>query len=464
MAKLGRKGSPLADSVDVAPEMPEIPDPPASSAEELPVVRPARGAGAGASANPNPTIVPARRTGAPAPDPKAEPQRPTPSSPGQTSPKRPDTHPRPAQSRAEGPETKRPAAAKTTGPKIPVPPTGAPNKPWNPFGTPTPAAVPGAGASSAAPATAAPAGPASPAAAASPPTSSAPPATADATTPAGARSGATARPASAAGPSPASGSASATASGNTVRYLLGYAAGSALAILLLVIALVGARGKSGELESKLRGLERENEILRVAPASGPADKGVKTPPGELERLAGELERARQQIAALQREIDGLRRQNTDLAARLERPAEAASPWTPPPAAPPGPPPPGWTSPPPPVAPPDPGSYSSAADQYPGEGTGEAWGASEDGELDEMASVLKLNPEQREVVKRIIMDGQSEFERALIALGQSGERDITAIERIGEDISRRTQERIRQVLYPEQQAAFRELMQQKEGER
>jgi hypothetical protein len=90
-----------------------------------------------------------------------------------------------------------------------------------------------------------------------------------------------------------------------------------------------------------------------------------------------------------------------------------------------------------------------------------WGAAEDSQLDEMAAVIKLNPEQREAVKTIILEGQNEFERLLIEASQKGERDITIIEKIGEQVSKKTQSRIEQLLYPEQKPKFAEYMRRQE---
>jgi Spy/CpxP family protein refolding chaperone len=92
---------------------------------------------------------------------------------------------------------------------------------------------------------------------------------------------------------------------------------------------------------------------------------------------------------------------------------------------------------------------------------EEWGASEDGELDEIASVLKLTPEQRAQTREFIITAQNDFIKALAEAGAAGEKDITIIERIGEQFSRRTKEQIRGILKPEQYAAFDDLMRQKE---
>jgi hypothetical protein len=92
-----------------------------------------------------------------------------------------------------------------------------------------------------------------------------------------------------------------------------------------------------------------------------------------------------------------------------------------------------------------------------------WGASEDTELDEMTTELKGSPEQREQWKRFIIDGQNEFEQRLIEASKSGERDILVIERIGEEVSARTQSKIDQTLFPEQKVKFAALMRRKRGE-
>jgi hypothetical protein len=86
-------------------------------------------------------------------------------------------------------------------------------------------------------------------------------------------------------------------------------------------------------------------------------------------------------------------------------------------------------------------------------SGEPWGASEEGELDKLAGALNLDQPQREEVKRIILQAQNEFEKRLIEASQSGERDIMIIERIGEEVSKNTEQRIRQILRPGQQENF-----------
>ncbi len=90
-----------------------------------------------------------------------------------------------------------------------------------------------------------------------------------------------------------------------------------------------------------------------------------------------------------------------------------------------------------------------------------WGAAEDSQLDEMAAVIKLDVAQREETKKIILDGQNEFERLLIEASKGGERDITAIEKIGEQVSKKTQARIEQLLREDQKGAFREYIRKQE---
>jgi hypothetical protein len=86
--------------------------------------------------------------------------------------------------------------------------------------------------------------------------------------------------------------------------------------------------------------------------------------------------------------------------------------------------------------------------------------SEDQELDEMASRLSLTPEQREKVKKIILDGQNEFERKLIAAAKGGVAGPEGIEKIGEEVSTATQKRIDEILFPEQKAKFAEFVKEK----
>ena len=55
---------------------------------------------------------------------------------------------------------------------------------------------------------------------------------------------------------------------------------------------------------------------------------------------------------------------------------------------------------------------------------ETWGAAEDGELDEIAAIVKMSPEQRDQTRTFIRAGQSRFLQALQAAGEAGEKDIT----------------------------------------
>lgn len=173
-------------------------------------------------------------------------------------------------------------------------------------------------------------------------------------------------------------------------------------------------------------------------------------------LTQKLKTAQDKVRTLEARIATLERENADLKKAVAVAGAAAKP-VPGSAY-------GAAAPPPPV---DmtalgPGGRDVAPPPPPDPGNAEPWGAAEDSELDEMAAVLQLNPEQREHVKKIILDGQNEFERLLIEASQSGERDIMIIERIGEQVSKQTQGKIDQILFPEQRGKFAELMRKKEA--
>ncbi|MHC4390739.1 MAG: hypothetical protein ACYS22_05390 [Planctomycetota bacterium] len=84
---------------------------------------------------------------------------------------------------------------------------------------------------------------------------------------------------------------------------------------------------------------------------------------------------------------------------------------------------------------------------------EPWGASAGSEIDELSKAVGLSKEQTAQVRQIILDGQQEFERRMIEAGQRGERDLGVIDRIGQEMAARTEQAIRQGLYPEQQRKF-----------
>ncbi|MFC1707146.1 hypothetical protein ACFL59_10075 [Planctomycetota bacterium] len=245
--------------------------------------------------------------------------------------------------------------------------------------------------------------------------------------------------------------------------LLG-AASAVLAVLFVGSLLLTLSVKSG-----MRGLERDVARLRkeLSEAKGKSPKVEKPADRSLEQR---LARARDTLQTVQKERDALRRENKALKRALAHAAGAKSGMelSAPPAKPiPGTPmpigleptgrpgslagTPGGPVAPPPIKAPPPAPR------------GEPWGPSTDNEMDELAAAVKLTPEQREEVKQLIMNGQDEFERRLIEAGQTGVRDISAIEEIGQEVSKQTEDRINQLLYPEQRQAFGEYMRHLQGE-
>ncbi len=253
-----------------------------------------------------------------------------------------------------------------------------------------------------------------------------------------------------------------------------------LPLAIFLFLWIQAKGELGQKETELDAARKKLEVARKGGGGGngtTAPKGKQGGGGhsdaDWEKLSSDSASKSRRIEALDRDIARLTTENAELRMRLAEKADALGKSGPGDVQPPVPPP--FAAPPPPDGP-----YASGADVPPGppplepldgppgppvpeDGEpeeGHGWGTSGENELDELASVLKLNPEQREEVKRIIMDGQQEFERALIAISQSGERDARAIERVGDEISKRTQERIDGILYPEQKEPFREIMRKK----
>lgn len=207
-----------------------------------------------------------------------------------------------------------------------------------------------------------------------------------------------------------------------------------------------ASGEAARLEEKVKQLEAAKDRAPAKPAAAPPSKG-RDYEKEISELAARVRELEQTRRALEAEAKRLRDENAALKTTLEQ-AKAAAAGAPAPA-------PASLAaqpPPPPMVVPE------GAPPRP-----EPWGAAQDSELDELATVCKLNPEQREQVRIIITEGQNEFDQRLVELsrerGQA--RGIEDIERIGEEVSKKVKERILQVLYPEQQQRFREFMRPRE---
>jgi len=92
---------------------------------------------------------------------------------------------------------------------------------------------------------------------------------------------------------------------------------------------------------------------------------------------------------------------------------------------------------------------------------ESWGASEDSELDEIAAIVKMSPEQRDKTRDLIRDGQNKFLRLLQEAGAAGEKDITIIEKLGNQVYQETRGGISSILRPEQRGAWDEYLKKQE---
>jgi hypothetical protein len=205
-------------------------------------------------------------------------------------------------------------------------------------------------------------------------------------------------------------------------------------------------------------LRRQMETLRAPAKDAPAPKAGAPKPAT-RNFEKEVQDLTQRLRERDREIASLRAESERLKKAAAAPAPglvaAAAPDPKAPAKPPAPQPP---LPPEAGPPPSPPGAAAAGSQPP---QGQPWGQAQDSEMDELANALKLNAEQRDAVRKIILDGQMDFEKRLIAIGQKGERDINAIEREGDAVSQRVRSQIKQILYPEQQTLFDGYMNDKE---
>lgn len=230
----------------------------------------------------------------------------------------------------------------------------------------------------------------------------------------------------------------------------------ALVSVLVVAALLWSLNLRREVRQLRHGQTSLRAQLRERPAKSAAkpraqDGASRRLQLDLTAACDRVERAEAELAQLRRENGALRAAfSQKLAASGVSTAGAGLPGVPTAARPGlgGPPggvgrpggidqPPG----PPPVVAPPPAPRS------------EPWGASSASEIDEMAKVLKLNAQQTEELRKITMDSQYEFERRLIEMNERGDGDMSAFEEIANEMSKKAEQRIRQMLYPEQRSAL-----------
>jgi hypothetical protein len=232
-----------------------------------------------------------------------------------------------------------------------------------------------------------------------------------------------------------------------------------IALAAAVVAAAGAGFAYMNAASELKRARAQIEEAQRAPAPKPSEprKPSRDFEAELRQAnlhAEQLEGANRQ---LQKTVEDLKARVRDLQARLDAATPGASAQPSVAMAPPAPPPPVVRN---PAAPPPP-----PPDAPPGEepGTGRP-GPAGNAEMRELVEAVKLTPEQAEAARKIIIDGQAEFQQRMIDAGRRGERDVHVIEQIGNEISKELESRIQQLLTPEQQQPFRDYMRSKEQPR
>jgi Spy/CpxP family protein refolding chaperone len=88
---------------------------------------------------------------------------------------------------------------------------------------------------------------------------------------------------------------------------------------------------------------------------------------------------------------------------------------------------------------------------------------EDMELEELAAVLALAPAQKAEIRKILREGQDEFERRLTAATRENRTDPGVIEKIGEEVSKEVEAKVLKVLDEKQRAAYKKWLAEKEEE-
>lgn len=87
---------------------------------------------------------------------------------------------------------------------------------------------------------------------------------------------------------------------------------------------------------------------------------------------------------------------------------------------------------------------------------------EDPQYAEMSKAVGITPEQAPQVKKIIAEGQDEFERRLAEITRSSAVEVQAIEKLGDAVAKKTEERILEILTPEQKPRFKAYLKEKEA--
>jgi hypothetical protein len=230
---------------------------------------------------------------------------------------------------------------------------------------------------------------------------------------------------------------------------------------------MGAMHAAGERDRLKEQYEREKERRDRAAGGAKAAVSPRAPARDFEKEAAELSKRVRELEAaispIEAEVGRLTAENE----RLERESGGAASRGSTPRAAPAPAPPG----PPPAVAED--SIEPAPRGIPGGLARDPWGPSDESQLDDLAARLKLNPEQRAEVKKIVVEQKrahgERIREIMAAAAQSGnpdpDRTHGEVQRATEAIWKQTQERIRQLLFPEQAAEYRKICEEwEEGHR
>lgn len=218
---------------------------------------------------------------------------------------------------------------------------------------------------------------------------------------------------------------------------------------------IGLMSVAAQRREAARRLERAEADLKAARAA--AAKSVVRPGGKRTADAPPPPDASGRIRALEARAAQLERENEQLKKALELALKNQQKAIPGSAY-------GQGAPPPEIAAGSRGPEAVSTPPPPPE-PGEDWGAAEASEIDELAAVCKMNPEQRAATQNITREEQTAFNNELIELDRQGRgvRGIEDIEAIGRKYSERIEARIRQLLYPEQVPLFEEYLRKQRAE-